>query len=192
MKQSFSMEILIKNMVCPRCIEAVKMSLEKLEIPFDAIELGKVHLPKALSSEMKSILSKSLESQGFELLETKNAALISQIKSLIIEQIHHSDQNLGENYSTFLSDKLEHEYTSLSRLFSQVEGITIERFITRQKIERVKELLFYNQMNLSQISFDLNYSSVAHLSNQFKKETGMTPSEFKKNRSSMRQSLDEI
>jgi len=192
LNQSFSMEILIKNMVCPRCIEAVTKTFEELEIPIDAIELGKVHLPSPLSSELKSILSKSLKSQGFELLESKNAALISQIKSLIIKQIHHSDQILGENYSTFLSEKLEQEYTSLSRLFAQVEGITIERFITRQKIERVKELLFYNQMNLSQISFDLNYSSVAHLSTQFKKETGMTPSEFKKNRSGERQSLDKI
>lgn len=186
------MEILIKNMVCPRCIEAVRKSLEELGIPFETIELGKVNLTSPLSSELKPILSKSLESLGFELLESKNAALISQIKSLIIEQIHHKDQNLGENFSTFLSEKLDHEYTSLSRLFSQVEGMTIERFITRQKIERVKELLFYDQMNLSQISFALNYSSVAHLSSQFKKETGMTPSEFKKNRSGMRQSLDMI
>lgn len=179
-------------MVCPRCIAAVRKSLEELEIPVDSIELGKVQLATSLSSEQKSILSKSLENQGFELLESKNAALISQIKSLIIEQIHHSDQNLGENFSTFLSEKLQHEYTSLSRLFSQVEGITIERFITRQKIERVKELLFYNQLNLSQIAFDLSYSSVAHLSAQFKKETGMTPSEFKKNHPGKRLSLDKI
>lgn len=188
----FFMEILIKNMVCPRCIEAVRMSLEELDIRYDSIELGKVALPTPLSSDLKVGLSKSLISKGFELLESKNAALISQIKSLIVEQIHHSDQNLGENYSTFLTEKLQHEYTALSRLFSQVEGITIERFITRQKIERVKELLFYDQLSLSQIAFNLNYSSVAYLSSQFKKETGMTPSEFKKNQSGERKSLDKI
>lgn len=186
------MEIPIKNMVCPRCIEAVRKTFENLKIPFESIELGKVSLSSPLSLNQKVLLSESLITAGFELLESKNAALISQIKSLIIEQIHHSDQTLSENFSTFLSEKLQHEYTALSRLFSQVEGITIERFITRQKIERVKELLFYNEMNLSQISFDLNYSSVAHLSSQFKKETGMTPSEFRKNRSGKRLGLDQI
>lgn len=186
------MEILIKNMVCPRCIEAVRRSFEELEIPFDSIELGKVSIPTPLSSNQKESLSKSLTSAGFELLESKNAALISQIKSLIIEQIHHTDQNLSENFSTFLAEKLQHEYSSLSRLFSQVEGITIERFVTRQKIERVKELLFYDQLSLSQIAFELNYSSVAYLSSQFKKETGMTPSEFKKNQTGKRKSLDKI
>lgn len=186
------MEILIKNMVCPRCIEAVRKSLEELEIHFDSIDLGKVTLPSPLSSDQKAHLSKLLKSKGFELLESKNVVLISQIKSLIIEQIHHSDQNLSENFSTFLAEKLQHEYTALSRLFSQVEGITIERFVTRQKIERVKELLFYDQLNLSQIAFELNYSSVAYLSSQFKKETGMTPSEFKKSRNMGRKSLDQI
>ena len=186
------MEILIKNMVCPRCIEAVKKSLEDAQIDFDNLELGKVTLSTPLSERQKTELAQSLTQKGFELLESKSSALISRIKALIIEQIHHSDQNLGENYSTYLADKLDHEYSSLSRLFSQVEGITIEKFITRQKIERVKEFLFYDQLSLSEIAFQLNYSSVAYLSAQFKKETGMTPSEFKRNHPGERKSLDQI
>jgi AraC family transcriptional regulator len=186
------MEILIKNMVCPRCIEAVRESLEILKIPFESIELGKVSLDNPLSTDQYIKLSVLLESRGFELLKSKNSALISQVKSLIVDQIHYSEQVLGENFSTFLAEKLDHEYTSLSRLFSQVEGITIERYITRQKIERVKELLFYDQLNLSEIAFKLGYSSVAYLSAQFKKETGMTPSEFKRNHSDNRTCLDQV
>lgn len=186
------MELLIKNMVCPRCIEAVKQSLQEFEILFKSIELGKITLENPILKDQKTGLAKSLQGKGFELLESKNAALISQTKSLIIKRIHHSEQAMGENFSTFLSENLHHEYTSLSRLFSQVEGLTIEKYITRQKIERVKELLFYNQLSLSQISFVLNYSSVAYLSAQFKKETGMTPSEFRKSRKFERKSLDQL
>lgn len=187
-----SSTLLIKNMVCPRCVEAVKDSLVDLKIGFSGIELGKVTLTQELSDELKSRLSTVLDNKGFELLESKTSALISQIKSLIIEQIHHSDQSLSENFSSFLAEKLDHEYTSLSRLFSQVEGITIEKYITRQKIERVKEFLFYDQLSLSEIAFKLGYSSVAYLSSQFKKETGMTPSEFKKNHLGERKSLDQV
>lgn len=179
-------------MVCPRCVEAVRQSLDALKIPFESIQLGKVKLEYPLSHDQKTNFSQSLELKGFELLESKNASLISQIKSLIIEQVHHTDDSLGENFSTFLSESLNHEYTALSRLFSQVEGVTIEKFITLQKIERVKELLFYDQLSLSEIAFKMNYSSVAYLSSQFKKETGLTPSEFKKNYAGMRKSLDKI
>ena len=185
-------EIQIKNMVCPRCIEAVKKSFEETKIPYLDIELGTVKIAPPLSDSQKSDLSFSLLSKGFELLESKTSALISQIKSLIIDQIHYSNQSLNENFSSFLVEKLNHEYTSLSRLFSQVEGITIEKYITRQKIERVKEFLFYDQLTLSEIAFKLGYSSVAYLSSQFKKETGMTPSEFKKNHLGERKSLDQV
>ncbi len=191
-KKRFFMEILIKNMVCPRCVEAVKESLKDTEIPFERIELGKVSLKSPLSPDQKTAFGASLESKGFELLESRNSALISQVKSLIIGQVHHSDQSLGENFSTFLAEKLNHEYTSLSRLFSQVEGITIERYITRQKIERVKEFLFYDQLSLGEIAFRLNYSSAAYLSAQFKKETGMTPGEFRKNGKASRTGLDRV
>ncbi|MDI1323349.1 MAG: AraC family transcriptional regulator [Algoriphagus sp.] len=187
-----SSTLLIKNMVCPRCIEAVKDSLIDLNIGFSGIELGKVTLTQEVSDVLKSRLSTALEGKGFEILESKTSAMISQTKSLIIEQIHHSDESLSENFSSFLAEKLDHEYTSLSRLFSQVEGITIEKYITRQKIERVKEFLFYDQLSLSEIAFKLGYSSVAYLSSQFKKETGMTPSEFKKNHSGERKSLDQV
>jgi AraC-like DNA-binding protein len=184
------MEILIKNMVCPRCIEAVRQSLTELEIPFETIQLGRITTASPLSPNQREKLSSALTIKGFELLETKNAALVSQIKVLIIEQIHHSDQSMSENFSTFISEKLNHEYTALSRLFSNVEGMTIEKFITLQKIERVKELLIYDQLSLSEIAFKMNYSSVAYLSSQFKKETGMTPSAFKKSRNPARKSLD--
>ncbi|WP_111669594.1 helix-turn-helix domain-containing protein [Algoriphagus litoralis] len=176
------MEILVKNMVCPRCIESVRQSLDGLEIRFRHIELGKVRLENSISEDKKELLAEALQSKGFELLESKSAQLISQIKSLIISQIHHHDQSRAENFSTLLSEKLNQEYTSLSRLFSQVEGLTIEKFTTRQKIERVKELLLYDEKSLTQIAFELNYSSAAYLSSQFKKETGMTPSEFKRNK----------
>lgn len=179
-------------MVCPRCIEAVKQTLDELEIRFRHIELGKVSLENPISEEKKELVSQALKSKGFELLETKSAQLISQIKSLIIGQIHHNDQVQAENFSTLLSEKLNQEYTSLSRLFSQVEGLTIEKFTTRQKIERVKELLIYDQKSLAQIAFELNYSSGAYLSSQFKKETGMTPSEFKKNKDRKRKGLDQL
>lgn len=179
-------------MVCPRCIEAVRSSLESAEITFSNIELGKVSIPQPLSSPQKKRLNVSLKSKGFELLESRNSVLISQVKTVIIDQIHHSEKNLTENFSTFLAEKLNQEYTSLSKLFSQVEGITIEKFITRQKVERVKEFLFYHQLSLSEIAFQLNYSSVSHLSSQFKKETGMTPSEFRNSERTGRKSLDRI
>jgi AraC-like DNA-binding protein len=186
------MEIRIKNMVCPRCIEAVRLVMDEMEIRIKHIELGKVLLEYPLSDDKKADLSRALLSRGFELLESKSAQLISQIKTLIIEQIHHKNQGLEVNLSSYLSEKLNMDYSSLSRLFSQVEGFTIEKFTTRQKIERIKELLLYDQKNLSEIAFELNYSSVAYLSSQFKKETGMTPSEFKKNQSSKRNALDKL
>jgi AraC family transcriptional regulator len=186
------MELLIKNMVCPRCIEAVKDALEDSNIKFETVELGKVRLDSTLSPTQKESFSKSLEDKGFELLESRTSALISQIKTLIIEQIHHSNQRLGENFSSFLAERLGQEYSSFSKLFSQVEGITIEKYVIRQRVERVKEFLFYDQLSLSEIAFKMDYSSVAHLSSQFKKETGMTPTEFKKSHSVPRKSLDKI
>lgn len=186
------MEILIKNMVCPRCIEAVRQALDQLEIKHKHIELGKVILETPLLDQQKDLLEEALKARGFELLESRSSRLISQIKSKIIEQIHHSGQIMDGNFSTFLSEKLGYEYTSMSRLFSQVEGLTIEKYITKQKTERVKELLLYDQLTLSQIAFDLQYSSVAYLSAQFKKETGMTPSKFKKNHESKRKGIDQL
>lgn len=180
----------IKNMVCPRCIMAVEGVFEKLEIPVQHIKLGEVVLAQPLAADKQPELKQELSKLGFELLERGKSALISQIKSLIIQQIHYTDEALEVNFSTYLSEKLNHDYSYLSRLFSATEGTTIEKFITAQKIEKVKELLFYNELTLSEISHRLNYSSVAHLSAQFKKETGMTPTAFKKLNEPRHDSLD--
>ena len=131
----------IKNMVCPRCVAAVEQLLRNEDIQFTKVELGQASLEQPLSDEQQKTLKNKLEMLGFELLEPGKSSLISRVKSLIIQQIHHSEEQLNMNFSTFLSENLHHEYTYLSRLFSSVEGITIEKFITRQKIEKVKELL---------------------------------------------------
>ena len=184
-------QLLIKNMVCPRCIEAVSEIFTKENL--DAkVELGKVSLSQEISSTQKEKLSESLRQRGFELLEPGKSSLISRIKTLIIELVHHKSETLQENLSSYLSEQLHQEYTGLSKLFSSVEGMTIERFYTLQKIEKVKEYLFYDELSLSEIAYRMNYSSVAYLSAQFKKETGMTPSEFKKNGQANRRTLDGI
>lgn len=179
-------------MVCPRCISAVEGVLDQMEIKHQKVELGEVMLANPLSEKEKECLSRELQEIGFELLESKESKTISQIKSLIINQVHHSKETLKINYSDWLSDALHTDYSTLSKLFSSVEGITIEKFITAQKIEKVKELLFYGELTLSEIAFEMNYSSVAHLSAQFKKETGMTPTEFKKGKGEKRVSLDKL
>lgn len=182
----------IKNMVCPRCITTVYQICNELGIDVKKIELGEVVTTSMVTDHQKKILGERLRSNGFELLQDQKSRLVNQIKTLIINQIHHSNEPLKVNFSNLLAEKLLHEYTSMSRLFSQVEGITIERFILKQKIERVKELIFYEELTLSEIAFKMNYSSVAHLSAQFKKETGMTPSEFKRLKKPGHQSLDEL
>ncbi|QVY65892.1 AraC family transcriptional regulator [Polaribacter sp. Q13] len=182
--------IYIKNMVCPRCIDVVKEISEDLKISVKDIQLGKLESNSEINDTLKAVLSKRLKERGFELLEDKNQKIITQIKALIVAQIHHSKEPLIINFSDFIADKLQHEYASLSKLFSSVEGITIEKFILKQKIEHVKELLFYKEYTLSEIAIQMNYSSVAHLSAQFKKETGMSPSQFKKIKDPKHQSLD--
>jgi AraC-like DNA-binding protein len=181
----------IKNMVCPRCIDTVKDIFENLDIKTSSIELGKVNTPTDLSMDQKTQLEKLLAARGFELLQDQKSKLIGQIKSIIVDRIHHNKEGLKVNFSTLISDKLNQEYSSLSRLFSSVEGTTIERFILKQKVERVKELIFYNELTFSEIAHHMDYSSVAHLSAQFKKETGMTPSQFKKLRPD-RKSIDTL
>ena len=182
----------IKNMVCPRCIETVSGIFEELNISVKSIQLGEVMSAEKLDNAQKVQLSEKLEKRGFELLQDQKSKLISQIKSLLIDQIQHKESALKTNYSTYLTDNLHHEYSYLSKLFSTVEGITIEKFILKQKIERVKELIFYDELTLSQIAHQMDYSSIAHLSSQFKKETGMTPTAFKKLHRPHRSSLDAI
>ena len=177
-------------MVCPRCIESVGEVFSNLKIKVKTIELGKVITLNEVVGIEKKQLEEKLTLRGFELLQDKNSKLISQIKAIIIEQIHHRNEELNVNFSTLLSNQLHQEYSSLSKLFSSVEGVTIERFVIKQKVERVKELLFYNQLTLSEIAFQVGYSSAAHLSSQFKKEIGMSPTEFKKLRNPNLKSLD--
>ncbi|MDP3468590.1 MAG: AraC family transcriptional regulator [Daejeonella sp.] len=190
------MELYIKNMVCNRCITAVQNVLFKLELhPID-VQMGMVRLKEDKLDEQKLLeLNKHLNSLGFELLDKGKSRVIEQIKNLIIEKIFHSEfleQKI--NWSGLISDKVFHEYSYLSSLFSSVEGITIEQYIIRQKIERVKELLFYDELNLGEIANKLGYSSIAHLSAQFKKVTGQTPTQFKNNRASdvQRRSIDNV
>lgn len=172
--------IYIKNMVCPRCIDVVKDISNELNIDVKDIKLGKLESHAEINEDLKLKLGARLKQRGFEILEDNNKKIVEQIKSLIITQIHHSKEPLSTNFSEYISTKLNLEYATLSRLFSSIKGITIERYILKQKIEHVKELLFYREYTLSEIAHQMNYSSVAHLSSQFKKETGMSPSQFKK------------
>ena len=174
------MHLHIKNMVCNRCIQAVEALLKKLEIPYQLLRLGEVELPEKPDAEKERQLKEQLEELGFELLDDGRNKLIEKIKNLIIEQVHYGAEDQRFNFSSLLSSSLHKDYSYLSNLFSEVEGITIEKYVINQKIERVKELLVYDELSLSEIAYRLGYSSVAHLSNQFKKVTGLTPSHFKK------------
>lgn len=189
-------ELHIKNMVCSRCITAVRNELIKLQLHPVVVEMGVVRLEeKHLDKHKLARLGSSLNELGFELLDDSKTRMIEQIKNIIIEKIHRSD-NLEEkvNWSKLVSDQLFHEYNYLSTLFSSVEGITLEQYIIRQKIEKVKELLFYDEFNLGEIANKLGYSSIAHLSAQFKKITGQTPSQFKNTRAidKNRKSIDSV
>ena len=187
------MEVLyIKNMVCNRCIMVVESEFEKLDIQTLSVELGEVRLDKKLTTEQKNKLSERLESLGFSLIDDKKGRLIEQVKNLIIELVHYNNNNLKINLSDYISDKLHHDYNYISNLFSEVEGTTIEKYFIAQKIEKVKELLVYDELTLNEIAFNLNYSSVAHLSAQFKKVTGLTPSHFRQIRTNKRRPLDEV
>lgn len=174
----------IKNMVCNRCIMVVKQELERQGLHPEKVSLGEVTIKEdKLSDTQQTKLDSALLNLGFETIDDRKARLIESIKNKIIKMIHHTDKvDLKFNWSSVLSEELHYEYNYLSNLFSSVEGITLEQYIIRQKIEKVKELLFYDELNLSQIADRLGYSSVAHLSAQFKKVTGFTPSELKKSR----------
>lgn len=180
-------------MVCNRCIKVVNDEFAKLNIAIDEIELGKVVTASELNNKQLQEIEKVLLENGFELIDDKKSRIIDQIKTLIIEKIHHSDEaEKAENSSDYITRKVGYDYSYLSNLFSSVEGITIEKYIINQKIERVKELLVYDELNLNEISYRLGYSSVQHLSNQFKKITGLTPSHFKKLKENKRKPLDQV
>ncbi|WP_423242480.1 helix-turn-helix domain-containing protein [Zhouia spongiae] len=170
----------------------VQNELDKLGLNVKNIKLGEVTLEKELSPEEKAHFGRVLLTLGFEIIDDKKSRIIEKIKNVIIDLAHHQNSNNKTNLSAVLSNELHHDYNYLSNLFSEVEGTTIEKYFIAQKIEKVKELLVYDELSLSEIAFRLNYSSVAYLSNQFKKVTGLTPSYFKKVREDKRKPLDEV
>src|ERR1035437_3423330 len=167
-------------MVSNRCKMVVKEELRKLGLHFIVVDLGEVEIMEEITTELKEKFKEGLIHSGFELMDDKRSVLIGKIKNVIIEMVHHSDELVKINFSVFLSDKLQHDYTYLANLFSEVQGITIEHFIINHKIERIKELIIYDELNMTEIAHKMNYSSVSHLSNQFKKVTGLSPSHFRK------------
>ncbi|HQY19907.1 MAG TPA: AraC family transcriptional regulator [Ignavibacteria bacterium] len=179
-------------MVCDRCIMVVKNELEKLGYMANHIVLGEATINEVLNDQEKAIIENNLKEFGFELIDDKNSSLIEKVKNLIIDLVHNHDNELKINLSEYLESNIHKDYTYLSNLFSESQGITIEKYYIRQKIERVKELIVYDELTLSEISFNLGYSSVAYLSSQFKKITGLTPGHFKKIKSIKRKSLDEL
>lgn len=179
-------------MVCNRCKMVVKSEIEKFGLHPIAVELGEVLLAEELSTTEKKQLNNKLLPLGFTLIDDKKTVLIEKIKNLIIDVVHHNNNQLGTNLSEFISKTLRHDYSYLSNLFTLVEGTTIEQYFIAQKIERVKELLVYDEISLSQIAYQLNYSSVSHLSKQFKKVTGLTPSHFKQLKEKKRKPLEEL
>ena len=174
-------KLYIKNMVCDRCIFVVKSLLNDIDLVPLSIKLGEIELAKnELNPSQILILKEKLESFGFELLDDKNSRLIEKIKNEILQYVNHQLTTLKKrNVSDYLSEKLDYDYKYISNLFSTISGVTIEHYLIQLKIEKVKELLFYNELTLNEIAFQMGYSSVAHLSKQFKKETGLTPSFFK-------------
>jgi AraC family transcriptional regulator len=186
--------LLIKNMVCRRCVLSVEDILNSSEIPYAKVIFGEIHLTGELPENKKLLLKEKLASVGFELIDNHLSGLIEKIKTYVIRRARNdvSDKESRVTLSNYLADNLHHEYTYLSSLFSAVEGRTIENFFIEQRIEKAKELLIYGQMTLSEIAHELDYSSVAHLSSQFKKITGLTPTYFKQMGSSMRRPIDSI
>lgn len=185
------MKLYIKNMVCNRCIMVVKQELEKMKLQASHVSMGEVELSKPPTAKQLGDFSLRLQELGFELLDNQKQKQIEKIKNLLIKKVQSGD--IGEHFSisSFLAKELNKDYSSISRLFSEVEGITIEQFFILQKIEKVKELLIYGEMNLNEITYQLGYSSAAHLSAQFKKVTGLSPREFK-NIGGKRKSLDKV
>jgi AraC-like DNA-binding protein len=174
------MKLNIQNMVSLRCKIFVKAELDNLGIQYDSVNLGEVNLKNKISDQSKQLLNRALRNVGLEIMEDKNAILVEKIRKIIIEMVHYSDEPLTMCFSNYLKEQLHQDYHILSELFSRTKGITIEHFIILNKVERVKELIMYDELNLTEISYKMNYSSVAHLSNQFKKVTGLTPSFFKR------------
>lgn len=187
------MKLFIKNMVCPRCVMSVKQILDQQHIGYLSVQLGEVETTGLLNDNQLHTLQNALTGVGFSLIDDRKSRIIEQIKKIIITYVRNEEGGSPtQNLSEILSGSLHYDYNYLSNLFSEVEGSTIEKYLIAQKIERVKELLVYDELTLNEIAWQLGYSSTAHLSNQFKKVTGLTPSHFKQVKENKRKSLDEI
>jgi AraC-like DNA-binding protein len=186
------MKIYIKNMVCPRCIMVVQSELEKSGFTPLSVSLGEVVFEKDLAVSDQEIIAKTLQNVGFEIIEDQKKQGIEKVKNLIIDLVQNQNSVLKNTLSDYLSTLLDCDYKYITTLFTELEGTTIEKYFIAQKIEKVKELLVYNELTLSEIAFQLQYSSVAHLSNQFKSVTGLTPSYFKNLRADRRIPLDQV
>ena len=186
------MKLYIKYMVSIRCKMLVKEQLKKLGLHYVTVDLGEVEIMESITQDQRDQLKNSLLQSGLELMDDKRAILIEKIQNVIIEMVHYTDELPKVNFSDYLGEKLNHDYTYLANIFSETKGITIEHFIILHKIERVKELIIYDELNLSEIAWKLHYSSVAHLSHQFKKVTGLTPSFFKSLKHKKRSTLENV
>lgn len=186
------MDINIKNMVCQRCVLVVSQIFERTGIEIENIQLGKVKTTKEVAPDKLEQVDKSLKRMGFEIINDSKGRLIESIKNITVDYVYHHSGESKMNFSEYLTNKLNLDYPYLSSLFSSVEGTTIEKYMISLKIERVKELLVYDEKTLSEIAFEMGYSSVAHLSGQFKKITGFTPSYFKKLREQNRKSINDV
>ena len=186
------MKIYIKNMVCIRCQIVVKSELEKLGLNPVDVKIGEADIVGNIPQEKLEQLDVALRKSGLQLMDNKKSILVEKIKTAIIELVHYREEQIKVNLSEYLSEKLNYDYTYLANLFSEVKGITIEKFYLTHKIEKVKELIVYDELNLSEIAFKMHYSSVAHLSNQFKKFTGLTPSHFKQLKNKRRSTLEDV
>ena len=186
------LKLYIKYMVSNRCKMAVKDELKKLGLHFIVVDLGEVEIMENITLEKREILKKALLDSGLELMDDKKAILIEKIKNIIIDMVHHTEESIKINFSDFLSDKLKHNYTYLANLFSEVQGTTIEHYIISHKVERIKELIIYGELNVTEIAWKMGYSSVAHLSTQFKKVTGLSPTHFKQLKDKRRSPIEEI
>ena len=186
------MTVYIKYMVSLRCKMMVQQELEKLGIHYSEVELGSVEVMEDMTAIQREVFKRNLLKSGLELLDDKRSILIEKIKNVIVKMIHHDDEFPKINYSDYIAEKLGYDYTYLSNMFSEIKGINIQQFIIYHKIEKVKELLLYQELNLTEISYRLHYSSVSHLSNQFKKVTGLSPSFYKKLRQKRNNNLENI
>lgn len=186
------MKIFIQHMVSLRCKMMVKSVLEKMNIPYKSVELGEIVLVKSICESKKQELKNELHKSGLKLMDDKKTILIEKIIAIIVEMVHYSDEIPNVNFSTLLQEKMQQDYHKMAEIFSETKGITIEHCIILHKIEKIKELLIYDELNITEISYKMNYSSVAHLSKQFKQITGLTPSFFKALTKKNRKNLEDL